>query len=167
MGICVILCQNTFKIPMAGFLGEYEVALDAKGRFLLPAGFKKQLPDDARSFVVARGMETCLNLYTISDWETLSEKISRYNDLKPAVQKFKRLFFSGATPVELDAAGRLLLPKPLQEFAGLKKDIVLSSQGNRIEIWDSVCYYEYLKANAADLGSLADEISGGDYLDPF
>ncbi len=153
---------------MTGFLGEYEVSMDAKGRFLLPAGFKKQLPDGAgQVYVIMRGMETCLNLYTMEDWDRLSEKISRYNDMKPAVQKFKRLFFSGATRLEPDNTGRLLLPKQLQEYAGLKKDLVFSAQGNRIEIWDSKAYYDYLNTHAADLSTLADEISGSEYLDPF
>src|SRR5690606_38138523 len=144
---------------MTGFLGEYEVSMDAKGRFLLPAGFKKQLPEGSgEAYVIMRGMERCLNLYTMEGWEELSQKISRYNDVKPAVQKYKRLLFSGSTRLEPDTAGRLLLPKQLQEYAGLKKDLIFSAQGNRIELWDSKTYYDYLNANAADFSSLADEI---------
>lgn len=153
---------------MTGFLGEYEVSMDAKGRFLLPAGFKKQLPEGSgQSYVIMRGMERCLNLYTMEGWEALSQKISRYNDLNPAVQKYKRLLFSGSTRLEQDTAGRLLLPKQLQDYAGFKKDLIFSAQGNRIELWDSKTYYDYLNANAADLSSLASEISGPGYLDPF
>lgn len=153
---------------MAGFIGEYEVAMDAKGRFLLPVVLKKQMPKNAgNSFVVARGFEAHLNLYTLEDWNKIADKINQYNDLKPQVRKFKRLFFAGAMPVELDSAGRLLLPKPLQDFAGLEKDIVLTAQGNRIEIWNSKSYKDYLNDNMNDLSSLADEIGGDGFVSPF
>jgi len=153
---------------MTGFFGEFEVSMDAKGRFLLPAGFKKQLPEGSgEAYVVLRGMEQCLNLYTMEAWEVLIQKISRFNDLNPLVQKYKRLLFSGSTRLEPDTAGRLLLPKQLQQHAGLKKDLIFSAQNNRIELWDSKTYYDYLNANAADLSSLASEISGPAYLDPF
>ncbi len=153
---------------MAGFLGEYEIAMDAKGRFLMPAGFRKQLPDaSGDSFVVSRGMEACITLYTKEGWDSVSEKINKLNDFNPKVQKFKRLFLSGAMPVELDSAGRMLLPKPLQEHAGLKKELVFSAQGNKVEIWDKDTYYAYLKANQEDFSNLADELLGSNFIDPF
>jgi MraZ protein len=153
---------------MSGFLGEYEIAMDAKGRFLMPAGFRKQLPDaHANSFVVSRGMESCVTLYTKEGWDLVSEKINKLNDFVPRVQKFKRLFLSGATLVELDAAGRLLLPKPLQEHAGLKKDLVFSTQGSKVEIWDKDTYYAYLNAHQDDFSGLAEELLGGSFIDPF
>jgi MraZ protein len=104
---------------MTSFLGEYEVALDAKGRFLLPMGFRKQLPEGAREkFVINRGFESCLTIYTMDVWAAISDKINKLNDFKPAVREFKRLFLNGATIVEPDGADRLLLPKPLMERAG-------------------------------------------------
>lgn len=165
MLFCVLIFLNHV---MAGFLGEYEVAMDAKGRFLLPAVLKKQLPENAaNSFVIARGFEPHLNLYTLEDWNKIAEKINQYNDLKPQVRKFKRLFFSGAMPVDLDSAGRLLLPKNLQEYASLSKEIVLTAQGNRIEIWDKQAYHNYLKDNIDDMSDLADEIGGDGFISPF
>jgi MraZ protein len=126
---------------MTGFLGEYEVTVDAKGRFLLPAGFKKQLLEESASqFVINRGIESCLSLYPMQSWEPIFSEISQLNDFDPKVRDFRRYFLNGATQVELDSAGRLLLPKTLMEYAGLEKDIVLVSAVTKIEIWDKSKY---------------------------
>ncbi|HVM89417.1 MAG TPA: division/cell wall cluster transcriptional repressor MraZ [Puia sp.] len=130
---------------MIGFLGEYEVTLDPKGRFLLPAKFKEQLPEGENSqFVINRGLETCLSLYPIKIWEPLFEKMNKLNDFDTKVRQFKRYFLNGATMTELDSAGRLLVPQSLREYAGLEKDIVLVSMGKRIEIWDVSKYKKEL-----------------------
>ena len=115
--------------------------MDAKGRFLLPSGFRKQLPEgSAERFVINRGFENCLTLYPMDSWTVLSEKINKLNDFNPKVREFKRLFLNGANIVEADSAGRILLPKPLQEYAGLKKDIIMSAQGNKVELWDKYLF---------------------------
>lgn len=153
---------------MTSFLGEYEVAMDAKGRFLLPAGFRKQLPEGGgERFVVNRGFEHCLTMYTMDSWNALSEKINRLNDFNPKVREFKRLFLNGATIVEVDSAGRVLLPKPLQEYAGMKKDIIMSAQGNKVELWDKDTYYNYINQHAQGFSDLAAEVAGGDFINPF
>ena len=144
---CVSLCLNRAKyLKMIGFLGEYEATLDLKGRFLLPAGFKKQLPQEgATQFVLNRGFEKCLTLYPIQSWEPIFSEISKLNDFDPKVREFRRYFLNGATQVELDSAGRLLLPKNLSEHAGLEKDIVLVSAVNKIEIWDKSKYTQFFE----------------------
>jgi MraZ protein len=153
---------------MTSFLGEYEVALDAKGRFLLPSGFRKQLPEaGAEKFVVNRGFEHCLTLYPIDSWNAIAEKINRLNDFNPKVREFKRLFLNGATMIELDSAGRVLLPKPLQEYAGIKKDMVFSAQGSKVELWDKESYYNYINQRAGGFSDLAAEVAGGDFINPF
>ncbi len=126
---------------MIGFLGEYEVTMDAKGRFLVPAAFKKQLAtDSANQFVINRGIEQCLTLYPIQTWEPVFSEISKLNDFDPQVREFRRSFLNGATMVEMDGAGRLLLPKHLIEYAGLEKDVLMVSAVDKIEIWDSTKY---------------------------
>lgn len=153
---------------MLSFLGEYEVAIDAKGRFLLPSGFRKQLPEGAAErFVINRGFENCLTVYPMESWTVLSEKINRLNDFNPKVREFKRLFLNGATIVEVDSAGRILIPKPLQEYASIKKDVVFSCQGNKVELWDKDTYYEYIKRSAGGFSGLAEEVAGGDFMNPF
>lgn len=144
---------------MIGFLGEYEVTLDAKGRFLLPAGFKKQLEDGANQFVINRGIEACLSLYPMQSWEPIFSEVSKLNDFDPKVRQFRRYFLNGATTVELDAAGRLLLPKSLMEYAGLEKDAVLVSAVNKIEIWDKTKYTQFFESFSPEsFSDLANEV---------
>ena len=147
---------------MKGFLGEYEATLDAKGRFLLPAGLKKQLPENAMPFVINRGFEKCLTLYPQESWEPIYAQISKLNDFDPKVREFRRFFMNGATEVEPDTAGRLLLPPNLKEYAGLSKDIVLVSAVDKIEIWDSATYKKFFESFSADsFSSLAQQVMGG------
>jgi MraZ protein len=145
---------------MIGFLGEYESTVDAKGRFLLPAGFKKQLPEGEKaSFVLNRGFEKCLTLYPIQSWEPIFNKINALNDFDPKVRSFRRIFLNGANQIELDSAGRILLPKSLIEYAGLDKDIVLIAAVNKIEIWDKATYQAFFDSMSADdFSNLANEV---------
>lgn len=149
---------------MAGFLGEYEATLDTKGRFLVPAGFKKQLPENEDvSFVLNRGFEKCLSLYTSSGWDPIFSELSKLNDFDPKVRQFKRYFLNGATQVNPDSAGRLLLPKNLMEYAGLEKDIVLVSAIDKIEIWDKTKYQQFFETFSPETFSdLAKEVMAGD-----
>ncbi len=136
---------------MTGFLGEFEATLDAKGRFLLPAGFKKQLPEEEGSrFVINRGFEKCLTLYPVKNWEPLFNDISKLNDFDPKVREFRRYFLNGATFVEPDSAGRLLVPPNLKVHADLQKDIVLVAAVNKIEIWDSNKYKQLFDSFSPD-----------------
>jgi MraZ protein len=145
---------------MIGFLGEYEATLDPKGRFLLPVGFKKQLPDkDSERFVINRGFEKCLSLYPIQSWKPIFENISKLNDFEPKVREFRRYFLNGATMMELDSAGRLLVPQNLKEYAGLEKDIVLVSAIGKIEIWDKNKYKQFFEnITPESFSSLAQEV---------
>lgn len=149
---------------MIGFLGEYEATLDAKGRFLLPAGFKKQLAESAgEQYVINRGFEKCLSLYPMSEWQPIFEKISKLNDFDPKVREFRRYFLNGATIVDPDSAGRLLLPKSLMSYASLEKDIVLAAASNKIEIWDKNKYQEFFENfSPGSFSDLAQQVMGGD-----
>jgi len=145
---------------MISFLGEYESTVDAKGRFLLPVGLKKQLPQaDAAPFVINRGFEKCLTLYPLQSWSPIFESISLLNDFDPKVRSFRRYFLNGATQVELDSAGRILLPKNLVEHANIDKEIVLVSAVNKIEIWDKEKYQQFFDDFSADsFSNLANEV---------
>ncbi len=145
---------------MISFLGEYDATIDAKGRFLLPAGLKKQLPqDDSAQFVINRGFEKCLTLYPLQSWNPLFSKISKLNDFNPKVREFRRYFLNGATQVETDSANRILIPKNLMDHAGLQKDIVLVSALNKIEIWDKQQYQQFFETFTAEsFSDLANEV---------
>jgi MraZ protein len=133
------------------FLGEYEATLDVKGRFLLPAGFKRQLPEgESTRFVLNRGFEKCLSLYPIQSWQPLYDRISSLNDFDPKVREFRRYFLNGAVEVEPDTAGRILIPQNLRDYAGLGKDIVLAAAVNKLEIWDKEKYQKFFEQYSPD-----------------
>ena len=144
---------------MQGFHGEYEATVDAKGRFLLPGGLKKQLPEGESRFILSRGFEKCLTLYPLKSWELIIAKISKLNDFDSKVRQFRRQFLGGATEIELDGAGRMLLPGTLREFAGLNKDIVLAAALDRFEIWDASKYTQLFEDFSPDaFSNLAQEV---------
>jgi MraZ protein len=129
---------------MIHFLGEYEVTLDAKGRFLLPAKLLGQLPDGvATNFVINRGFDDCLHLYPMQNWLLVSSEIEDLPDHDDHNRKLKKFFNYGVTTAELDSANRILLPAPLKEYAGLVKDVVLTASKKRIEIWDKTKYHQF------------------------
>ena len=147
---------------MIGFLGEFEATLDPKGRFLLPAGFKKQLPaEGGNQFVINRGFEKCLSLYPMVSWDPIYERINKLNDFDHKVREFRRYFLNGATQLDLDTAGRLLIPPNLKEHAGLEKDIVLVAAVNKIEIWDKGKYQQFFESFSPEtFSTLAEQVMG-------
>jgi MraZ protein len=149
---------------MTGFLGEYESTLDGKGRFLLPAGLKKQLPEEETGrYVINRGFDKCLTLYPMRTWEPLFTKVNGLNEFEPKQREFKRAFLNGATYVEPDTAGRILLPPNLKVYAGLEKDIVLMAAGDKIEIWDSNKYKQFFDSISSEaLSDLGNQVLGGE-----
>lgn len=147
---------------MAGFIGEFPCTVDDKGRFLLPSGLKKQVPvKEQKRFVVHRGFEKQLVMYTRKEWERISSEVNALNLYVRKNLEFVRKFNRGATEVELDTTNRLLLPKTLTEYAGIKKDIVLFAFGSRIEIWSEEEYNRMMKDDADGFAKLAEDVMGG------
>jgi len=147
---------------MTGFHGEYQSTIDAKGRFHLPGSLKKQLVEGENRFIVSRGFEKCLTLYPLKSWQSILDRISQLNDFDPKVRQFRRQFLGGATEVELDAAGRILLPPTLREFALPGKEIVLAAALDRFEIWDAIKYKQLFEDFSADaFSNLAQEVMAG------
>ena len=156
---------NPLTLPiinaMAGLVGEFEVKLDAKGRFLFPSGLRKQLAAGAqRDFMLNKGFEDCLTLYPMPEWERVSEKLSKINLFTPKNRMFYRLFHQGAKQVSLDNAGRLLIPVAHMERVGLMSEVMLIAYNDRIEIWDRAKYFEMIEGNMPDFADLANEVMG-------
>jgi MraZ protein len=146
---------------MAGLVGEFEVKLDAKGRFMFPSGLRKQLPPAAqRDFMLNKGFEDCLTLFPLAEWEKLSEKLSKLNLFKPKNRMFYRLFHQGAKSISLDKAGRVLIPVAHAERVGLSQEAMLIAYNDRVEIWDKSKYFEMIEGSMADFADLADEVMG-------
>ena len=148
---------------MLNLLGEYPSTLDAKSRVLLPAALKKQLGGEvAKGFVVGREVfSECLVLYPMEEWDRTSADVRRLSRFDPDNVEFIRRFLNGATPVELDANGRVLIPKTLMDYAQLGKDIVFAGMGDRIEIWSETLYKRAL-GGKVDFKSLAAKVMVGD-----
>ena len=146
---------------MAGLVGEFEVKLDEKGRFLFPSGLRKQLPPASqRDFMLNQGFEDCLTLYPLPEWEKVSARLSKMNLFKPKNRMFYRLFHQGAKQIALDNAGRVLIPTTLMERVGLLQEVMLIAYNDRIEIWDKSKYFNLIEGNMADFADLADDVMG-------
>lgn len=148
---------------MATFLGDYTCKVDAKGRIILPAAFKKQMPADADDrFVVRKDIfVNCLVLYSNEDWnkqiETIRKNINPYNREH---NMFLRNFFKGTAELTLDSNSRLLIPKRLMDQIGAARDIVLAGQDGRIEIWPEEVYAT-IDMPADDFALLSEKLFGG------
>jgi transcriptional regulator MraZ len=145
-------------------IGTYECKVDIKGRLMLPSGIKKQLmPILENGFVLRRSVfQSCLELYPMEEWQLLMQKMNKLNKFKKKNNDFIRRFSAGAKIVEVDANGRLLIPKDLTVFAGITKDIVISPSINIIEIWDKEKYEQAIDDATGDFAGLAEEVMGQD-----
>ena len=115
------------------FMGEYNHTVDTKGRLIVPSKFREQLGDE---FVVTKGLDGCLFVYSKSEWDNIEEKFRNVPLTTKDARKFARFFFAGAASCEVDKQGRILLPVVLREYAGIEKDVVSVGVFNRVEIWD-------------------------------
>ena len=147
---------------MLNLIGTYECKADVKGRVMVPAPLKKQLaPAMPEGFVIKRAVfQSCLELYPMEEWNALMEKMGSLNRFNRKNNDFIRRFTAGVKTVELDATGRLLIPKDLASFAGIKKELVLSSAINIVEIWDKEKYEQAIDDAASDFADLAEEVMG-------
>ena len=146
---------------MKTLIGTYECKVDAKGRLLLPTSLKKQLGSLEEGFVLKRSVfQPCLELFPMSEWNKMMLKINKLNRFVKKNNDFIRRFAAGVKMVEIDATGRLLIPKDLVVFATIEKDIVLNSAINIIEIWDKDKYENAIENATDDFADLAEEVMG-------
>jgi len=147
---------------MQHFIGTYECKADAKGRIMIPVALKKQLSAVvSKGFVLKRAVfNSCLELYPMQEWEQLMTKINKLNRFNKKNIDFIRRFTAGVKMVEVDASGRLLIPKDLLGHASIQKEVVVSSTVNILEIWDKDQYEAAIDAATLDFGALAEEVMG-------
>ena len=147
---------------MTNIIGTYECKVDAKGRLMLPTALKKQLMSELQNgFVLKRGMfEKCIELYPMTEWDAKMTLVNKLNRFVRKNVEFIRLFTAGVKIVELDATGRLLIPKDLVGFSSISNSIVLASAGTYVEIWDKAAYEQKLSNPETDIATLAEEVMG-------
>lgn len=149
---------------MNSLIGTYECKADTKGRLMLPAALKKQLASSLQEgFVLKRAVfQPCLELYPMTEWNRLMDKVNKLNRFKKKNNDFIRLFTAGVKIIEVDNNGRLLIPKDLQGFAGITKEVVMASAVNILEIWDKDRYEDAITSATQDFADLAEEVMGQD-----
>lgn len=152
---------------MVNLIGTYECKADAKGRVMVSSALKKQMqPILQEGFVLKRAVfQPCLELYPMQEWTKMMEKIGKLNKFKKKNNDFIRRFTAGVKQVELDATGRILIPKDLVDFAGIAKQVVMSSSINIIEIWDKEKYETAINEASDDFADLAEEVMGNTDFD--
>ncbi|MDP3875335.1 MAG: division/cell wall cluster transcriptional repressor MraZ, partial [bacterium] len=123
------------------FIGEYTHTVDEKNRFSLPAKFRKEL---GRKVVVTRGKDHCLFLYPHKTWVSISEEVKKLGHVE-SDHRYARFTFSGASEIEIDSIGRILVPEFLREFADLKNPIIITGVHDRVEIWNALSWSSYRK----------------------
>jgi len=142
-----------FKIM---FIGEYAHNLDEKGRLAIPAKFRRELSKGA---VITRGLDSCLFLYTKTEWEKLAEKLATLPISAANSRAFARLMLAGAMDVEVDKQGRVVIPEYLRSFATLQKNVVIAGLYNRAEIWDEEKWKSYKSQTEANSNEIAEKMA--------
>ncbi len=138
------------------FIGEYQHTIDGKGRMAVPAKFRPKLGGGA---IITRGLDRCLFVFTESEWEVLAKKIMELSLLKSDSRAFARFTMAGASDAEFDSQGRILIPAHLREYAGLKKEAVVTGVYQRIEIWDTAAWKDYRAKTEKNSDAIAEKLS--------
>ena len=137
------------------FLGEYIYTIDDKKRLAIPANFRQVLGKKA---VVTKGLDNCLFLYPLKEWQKLAQKLSKLPISQSDARGFVRMMLSGAMEVNIDNLGRILLPDYLKEYAGLKKKVIVAGLFNRIEVWDEDIWKLYQEKTEKEVGDMAERL---------
>jgi len=136
-------------------IGEYKHTIDTKKRLAIPAKLRKDLGERA---VITKGLENCLVIYTLEEWQKLALKLENLPTSQVDARNFARIMLSGASDVELDKLGRVLIPDYLKNYASLKKNVTLLGLSNKIEIWDTERWQEYSKRTESSAEDIAERL---------
>jgi MraZ protein len=146
---------------MSYLTGEFECKLDNKGRMMIPAGLKRQLPEaDTGVLVINRGFKKYLVIYTKQEWDKKLDELSKLNQYENKNIEFIRYFTRGATEMQVDGSFRVNLPQALLDYAGIGTDVVLNCQLSKIEMWDKAAYQELIESEPENFAGLAEEVMG-------
>ena len=141
------------------FMGEYHHNIDEKGRLILPAKFRNEL---VTNFIVTRGLEKCLYVYSESEWNNIVAKLKTLPFTKKDVRIFVRTFFSGATECEFDRLGRISITSPLVSYADIYKECIIIGANDRLEIWSKELWEDFLNKNYDKIEDIAENLFNGD-----
>ncbi len=136
-------------------MGEYHHNMDDKNRLIVPSKFREKLGE---TFIVTRGLENCLFIYALEDWERIVKKLESLPFTKKDARKFMRFFLSGATNLEFDKQGRITIPSPLLSHANIKKECVIIGVGERAEIWGVEEWEKFFDDSKEDISDIAENL---------
>ncbi len=137
------------------FLGEHQHSLDTKGRITIPSKFRNELGD---KFVATKGLDNCIFLYPLSEWQEIENKLNKLPVSRADVRSFVRFFFSGAAELEIDKQGRTVIPVNLREYAEIERDTVVIGVGSRIEVWSTAKWAEYNEMASSSFEEIAENL---------
>ena len=141
------------------FYGEFEHTIDRKGRLIVPAKFRQALKEhDISALFLTRGLDGCLFLFPESEWRLVESRFKQIPFTKAEGRKFNRMFFSGATEVSVDTLGRILVPKGLKDFAGIKEDVVIVGISSRMEVWSKERWQAFYETSRQSFEEVAERV---------
>ena len=135
------------------FMGEFHHNVDEKGRLIIPSKFRNDL---GKKFIVTRGIEKCLFVYSIDEWNNIVDKLKELPFTRKDARTFMRMFLSGATECELDNNGRINIPAPLTTYANITKEVVVIGVNERLEIWSENSFDEFFNSNIDNFDDIAE-----------
>lgn len=142
-------------------MGEFHHNIDEKNRLVIPSKFRSELGD---SFIVTRGLDKCLFVYSIEEWNKNIDKLKTLPFTQKDARYFTRFFLSGAIECELDKSGRVSITSPLIEYADITKECVIIGANDRIEIWSKESWDNFLSTNEDDFENIAENLfTSGDF----
>ena len=140
-------------------LGEFHHNIDDKGRLVVPTKFREELGSE---FIITRGIEKCLYVYSLEEWKKLVSKLNTLPFTKKVTRTFTRFFYSGATACVFDKSGRMSITSPLVSYAGLDKECIIIGVNDHLEIWDSKAFEEFMNDNSDIIEDITENLFDGD-----
>lgn len=141
-------------------MGEFHHNIDDKGRLILPAKFREDLGEE---FVVTRGLEECLFVYSKDEWAKITSRLDKLPFTKKDARSFMRFFLSGATATVFDKQGRINITSPLISYAGLEKECIIIGVGDRLEIWSLEKWNNFYETNKDEMSNIAENLFDSDW----
>lgn len=136
-------------------IGEYHHSIDEKGRLIIPQKFREELGE---SFIVTRGLDGCLFVYPMTEWNLIIDKLKHLPFTKKDARSFMRFFLSGATVCGFDKQGRINIASPLINYANLDKECIVIGVNDRLEIWSEENWSSFFKSKESDLSDIAESL---------
>ena len=141
------------------FYGEHEHTIDKKGRLIIPSKFREAFKEyDVEKFYITRGLDKCLFMFTENEWKTQESKFRSIPFTKSEARKFNRMYFAGASQIECDKQGRILIPKYLKDYAAIKRDVMIVGVSSRIEIWSREAWDSYYNNSKESFEDIAEKL---------